>query len=388
MARTRAEPITSVTIRYDLFDLPTAQHKAGLAGLILQIRSMEERAKKGGPPLPEAVPTIDAVTTTAATVTFTEKTVQGLFDDLYDAQVVEVAVKSKWPGKPLKREEVVEETDKQGKKKQCKRFIQPRGHFLRQHLPDGEGVWLKLWRDMLWAVPRGNPQARIPFDERAAKESCKEGKAAWKGLVQAWSSTRRRSDFHTAAVAGSLLLGAQAENAEAIPFEGRAEHNLLLHFWPLTALIFVPQQLKIKHKEHKIEAENKYVGYALAIPEVSDVKNFVMDYPLMLNQLDKKARGYRPAEAVIDLLPASVRLDIPRAPGMQPAASQKANRARPGSPSGSVEILHSGKVRQKHQVDSRRPDAPRPNPCWSNTRPSSAAPANCRRTETLFFAAA
>ena len=32
-----------VTITYDLFDLPTAQHKAGLAGLLLQIESMQSR---------------------------------------------------------------------------------------------------------------------------------------------------------------------------------------------------------------------------------------------------------------------------------------------------------------------------------------------------------
>ena len=151
MARTRAEPITSVTVPYDLYDLPTAQHKAGLAGLILQIRSMEERAKKGGPPLPEAVPTIDEVTTTSATVTFTEKTVQGLFDDLYDAKIAEVAVKSKWPKQTPKRVEEVEETDDRGKKTTSKRFIydvtQPCGHFLRQYLPDGEGLWLKLWRE-------------------------------------------------------------------------------------------------------------------------------------------------------------------------------------------------------------------------------------------------
>ena len=44
--RTKAEPITSVTIPYDLFDLPTAQHKAGLAGLILQIRSMEDARRR------------------------------------------------------------------------------------------------------------------------------------------------------------------------------------------------------------------------------------------------------------------------------------------------------------------------------------------------------
>ncbi len=33
MAKKTKDEITEVTIRYDLFELPTAQHKAGLAGL-------------------------------------------------------------------------------------------------------------------------------------------------------------------------------------------------------------------------------------------------------------------------------------------------------------------------------------------------------------------
>ena len=68
-------------------------------------------------------------------------------------------------------------------------------------------------------------------------------------------------------MAGSLWLGAQAINAEAVPFQGRAEQNLLLHFWPLTALIFVPQQIDS-------DGKGDFVGYILAIPEVDDLENF------------------------------------------------------------------------------------------------------------------
>ncbi len=39
-----AEPLL-VPVTYELFDLPTAQHKAGLAGLLLQIESMRNRKK-------------------------------------------------------------------------------------------------------------------------------------------------------------------------------------------------------------------------------------------------------------------------------------------------------------------------------------------------------
>ncbi len=353
-AKAKAPPITSVVVRYDLFDLPTAQHKAGLAGLVLQIRSMAERAAKGGPPKGEEVPVIAELTPTSATITFTEKAVQGLFDDLYDAQVVEVAVRSRWPGQVPKREEENEEEDEGGKRKKVRRFIydvtQPLGHFLRPFLEDGP--WMKLWRDMLWAIPRGNPQARLPFEDRAAtpKRPCREGKAVWADLVKV-EQARTRGAFVTAEVAGSLWLGAQARNAEAIPFEGRTEQNLLLHFWPLTTLVFVPQQVGG-------EGETEFVGYALAIPEVSDLGSFLADYPSLLGQLSKDVRGFRPAEAVIDL-PAQGALSF--LDHLALLAQQKAERSDIQYAVGSIEYLHLAKFGNniKSMVAGRL--SPRPN---------------------------
>src|SRR5262249_51718827 len=86
-----ATAVDSITVKYDLFDLPTAQHKAGLAGLVLQIRHMgkEERSLPA-----EAIPEIVEFTTTGATVRFTPRSTQALFDELYDASVEEIAVKT------------------------------------------------------------------------------------------------------------------------------------------------------------------------------------------------------------------------------------------------------------------------------------------------------
>src|ERR1017187_5648863 len=157
MAKTKTEEITEVTIRYDLFDLPTAQHKAGLAGLVLAIRSLKNRSENDPEAIPpETVPEIvEGPTATGVTILFKAATLQTLFDDLYDAKMVEVAVKSKWHNTEPKRiDEVVEEDPETKKQTKSKRFIydqiQPRGHFLRQNLPTGMALdrdWLKLWRD-------------------------------------------------------------------------------------------------------------------------------------------------------------------------------------------------------------------------------------------------
>ena len=38
-----------ITLEYDLYELPTAQHKAGLAGLLLMIESMKMQIPVGSP---------------------------------------------------------------------------------------------------------------------------------------------------------------------------------------------------------------------------------------------------------------------------------------------------------------------------------------------------
>jgi len=292
MAKT--PPPKSVTITYDLFDLPTAQHKAGLAGLLLQIDSMRNRN------IP--APCVVSRSATQATIEFTEATVQSLFNDVYAAEEVEIRSKTKWSGAELLREEEVEE-EIEGKKKKVRHYfyraIQPTLPLLRQYLKYPE--WLKLWRDMLWAIPRGNPQSREPFEQRVKGITCKEGMGAWSHLVKVHAAQMKNTLF-TATVAGSLWLGAQATNAELVDFEGRAEQNLLLHFWPLTSLVYVPQVVKP-------DGSSELVGYVLAIPEVSNLDGFLVDYPLLLGGLGGQLRGYRPAESVIDL-PAQAALSF------------------------------------------------------------------------------
>ncbi len=294
MSKTKAKvaQMSEVVVEYDLFDLPTAQHKAGLAGLLLQLRSMAERNKPE-----DCIPKAEW-TATRATIRFTEKSVKSLFDDLYAAKPGRVEVKSPWKGAKLIEERTDEEMDAETKQlKKVKRFVyevvQPCGHFLRDRYPDEDGAWLKLWRDMLWAIPRGIPKTRKPFEDCAERGTCDVGEAIWSDLLK-FETKRQRGELHVNDVVGSLWLGAQAFNAEAVPFQGRAEQNLLLHFWPLAVLIFVPQQIDS-------DGASEFVGYALAIPEVADLENFCEDYRQMLRDLSDKVRGFRPAEAVVDL---------------------------------------------------------------------------------------
>ena len=90
-------------------------------------------------------------------------------------------------------------------------------------------------------------------------------------------------------------------NAEQISFTGSARLSLLLHFWPLSILVFVPSFLDSDGKEHlgKRGEKDKSSHYVIAVPEVSGLRRFCELYPRMLSRLGEENRGYRPAAAVI-----------------------------------------------------------------------------------------
>ena len=168
-------------IEYSLLDLPTAQHKAGLAGLLVMIESMKLRKIS---PLPE----VD-ITPTGAAVCFTKESLQVIFDDLFNAELVEKTSSIKWKDQiPKKIIEV--EVEVNGKKKKQKRFIydavQPKGAFLQTYFSDGDGLWIKLWRDMLWNILRGIPTTRNVYKERAEKKPSSEANRIWDVFIKAY----------------------------------------------------------------------------------------------------------------------------------------------------------------------------------------------------------
>lgn len=288
----------TLSLEYDLFDLPTAQHKAGLAGMILMIESLKQRYKRKMKPLPMA-----EVKATSARIEFTKDSMQTVFNDLYAAKLVEVEVKQKWKGKPPKDiKEIEVETD--GKIKKEKRFVyeavQPSGDFLQAFYPDGNGAWIKLWRDMLWNILRGIPATRKVFEERANEKISSEGAKCWKAMVKA-AEARKKGKAVTAGISSAIYVGAEDKNAERVPFKGEVENNFLLNFWPVVSLIYVPRSLDIERSENKWRIRRNEAGYVLAIPEPYDLETFAEDAVSTLRGLKTEIAGFRPRSALIDI---------------------------------------------------------------------------------------
>jgi len=289
--------MNELVLDYNLFDLPTAQHKAGLAGLLIMIESMKCR---GLDPLPKIL----ELSANRAAISFTKESLQAVFDDLFDTELIEISVKNKWQGKKPKRiDEII--VVREGKEKKEKRFVydvlQPKGLFLRTFYPDADGGWLQIWRSMLWNVLRAQPATRNVYEERANGHPSALAEKAYKLLVKT-EKNRGQGIQISESFAGSVFIGAQDKNAEMVSFKGNPIDNLLLHFWHIASLVFIPRSFSIERSKEKATGIKWHdYGFALVIPEPSHIEYFFDDALDLLQRLDTASAGSRPRAALIDL---------------------------------------------------------------------------------------
>jgi CRISPR-associated protein Cmx8 len=276
-----------VNLTFDSFALPTVQHRAGLAGLLMLVDSMRRRKIKN---LPEISIAPDSI----VRVSLTRKSLASTFNELYDASTEERESPRKWSGKKPLRVEEKRPDPKTGKLKTV--FIYPQTVPKARYLK-GFGMpqpWLKLWRDAVWETLRGIYKTRAPYEQRAAGKTVSEAETTWRDL-QKFQQARTRNEIHIVKIASSLFIGAQAANAERVPFRGRADEVFLLHFWPVVMGVYVPQVIDR-------EGARQFTGaYVIVVPDVSDLEGFVQEFPKTIAQLKPDLAGYRPKEAVVSI---------------------------------------------------------------------------------------
>ena len=180
----------TLTLEYNLAELPSSQHRAGLAGLVLMVRWLKNEPDKKG------VCEITQIDETSATLEIDQEGLQFLFDKVYAATKEEVGRDAKLKNKakeeiPPLREEKRTVTDKDGKSKEKTFYIYPqvipRGAFLVDYDKSEEGIWIKLWRNMIWSILRGVPATRRPYDESVRKVNFTED-----ALIKVWQELNKQ----------------------------------------------------------------------------------------------------------------------------------------------------------------------------------------------------
>ncbi|HWB17651.1 MAG TPA: type I-MYXAN CRISPR-associated protein Cmx8 [Vicinamibacterales bacterium] len=296
VAAGRASGAASVLkLRWDLAELPSSQHKAGLGGLALCVKFLERKPERKG------VCRIESIDERGLTLEVDRSGMQALFDDVYDASFEEQrrpkilqrkrpdGTKQDIPPKRVEEERI----DDKGRAKTRTVFIYdqaiPRGALLDEWdaAPSGsQKLWLKLWRDFVWSTLRGVPSTRRPYEARAERESIPDGEEVWDQLKDAAGAS--------VDLPSTYYVGAQAKSAENVSFRDTSRYRFLLHFWPFAVAIYAPFTVNR-------EGERRPVGFALSVPDIVDLAAFVDDWARLARERSPEAFGYRPRDAVVDV---------------------------------------------------------------------------------------
>ncbi len=339
-----------VTIRYGLADLPSTQHRAGLAGLVMMVNWLARAPgeKKG-------LCEIADLDERSVTLRIDHDGLARLFDELFDAteeETDESALrkdKDKNVVEPRRTEERTERDEKTKKEKSKTVYIYPvtvpRARMLVEYEPerDNQGLWVKLWRNMVWTILRGKPATRAPFEARKNKLPSGDADDAWEKLSDPTDPVTR--------LPSTYYLGAMAETAECVEFYDRARQQFLLHFWPYVAQIYVPQTLDMHKGTYDFD------GLAIAIPDVAFLKTFTEDYAQTLHKRTNERDRYRPKMAVVDL---AVEAGLDLATRLAAVVAAHEGRKATGDLVFGYDVVHLGRERNNVRTYSNTrvtPDA-------------------------------
>lgn len=309
-----------VSVRWNLAELPSSQHKAGLAGLAICVEYLQRKRERTG------VCEIETIDPGGLTLKADRVGMQDLFDDIYAAELEEqerdkpfqhTGSKVEVPAKRTFEATIV---DKNGIAKAKTVYVYdqvvPRGALIGEWDAAPSGApqrWLKLWRDLVWTVLRGVPATREAYQCRAESRPATDGAEAWDELAH--------RPMASVPLPSTYYLGAQATTAEKVVFRDVARRRVLLHFWPFVVPIYLPAVVGR-------DGSRDFAGYALAIPDIADLEAFVADWPKVARERGADPSGGRLRDAIVDLA-AEAGLDLARRALQVIARSADVAAARP-----------------------------------------------------------
>lgn len=294
----------TLTLTYNLTELPSSQHRAGLAGLVFMVDWLKGEIEKDELDAETIICRRSELDETISVFEINQEGLQYLFDKVYAAskedQERDKVIKNSrtkevipYKGEPIEKKILNEKTGKLEKKTYyIYPQIIPHGAFLVDLDKSEKGIWIKLWRDMIWGILYSRDKQRLPYKARAEKTTSKEADNYWKLLTK---TPEKEVDLSS-----TQFIGAEGANADDVPFKDRVRFQFLLHFWAFVAQIYVPMTTEYDRK--KKTEEVKFKGYALTIPDISNLKVFCAKLPNILQERGDKKLLYQPKESVVDLV--------------------------------------------------------------------------------------
>jgi CRISPR-associated protein Cmx8 len=288
MAKTKGSEL--VKLEYQLHQLPSSQHRAGLAGLILKIQWLQQQ--EAFKTSVDAVCEIIHLDTNKATLQFNLAGLTALFRSHYIASFEErEQLKLRKTGsqsyRTVQREIYDEKTDLPKLTNiYIYQDIVPQGPLIQSFDPTANNsqIWTKLWQEATWGILRPNDRQRIPFKAMVGGADPPEIEKVWKLLLK-----RPDADVY---LSSTYMLGVQSTNNEGMRTDDRASFFFLLHFWSYVAQIYQPIHVDAKDKP-------TLHGYAIAIPDVRNLSSFCQHFPSILQQRSTKIKWGKPEEAIV-----------------------------------------------------------------------------------------
>ncbi len=288
-----------VTLKYLLSQLPSSQHRAGLAGLVLMIWWLQKQ-----PDFKNSVDTVCEIIDLdidTVTVQFNLAGLTALMKSHFSASFEEreskkKRVTSKQKFKTIKRQVYDPDTDTTKLTTfYIYRDIVPQGYVVQSFEPPNSKqlVWTKLWQEVTWNILRPRSLQRLPFTAMANSTEPSEIEKTW-NLLQYKPNSK-------VSLSSTYMLGAQAKNNEGVPFTDVAKYQFLLNFWSYVARIYLPLRIdtKGKAKLHGYAISPKARHFVIAIPDVRNLAAFCQHFPSILRQRNTKELWGKPRSAIV-----------------------------------------------------------------------------------------
>jgi CRISPR-associated protein Cmx8 len=265
----------------------TAQHRAGIAGLLLQFQAMEILREQANTEEEKARYIIPEHTLTnnerSLWVKFTKESFDSVMRERYRGKFVQREYSKKM--KEGNARKFIEKIDI-AKGKSIFKYEELRPSFEYFEAFSAPLAWQEQIRDSTWSSFFCIPTMQSASFKIQSNDENKDVTALWKGLLDKKFVEAKKTYY----------LNTWTEGLKGEEISDNAEKCLLLHFWGIVSTIFTPTSLKIdKNERGLVDFKTEYQKPVVVVPDVAHIGTFTVEFRRYLEKrehLDAKKRKH------------------------------------------------------------------------------------------------